>query len=135
MAYQVRHAAGYLLIAVLIAVLLASMLRSECACTGEGDCFCMQSGEALHDVQEEDLRKIPDPEQSEYRHFLDAWEMEFAARSQEWASLYAEFHAQDRTEDETLEFDRQLARAYRDFLILFRDRHEKYRERLSIEVR
>ena len=93
----------------------------------------MQSGEALHDIREEDFRKIPEPTSSEYRNFLEAWEMEFAARSQEWASLYAAFHAQDRTEDETLEFDRQLARAYRDFLILFRDRHEKFRERLGIE--
>ncbi len=134
MAYSMRHIAGILLVVVLIILLITSILRTDCACTGGGYCFCLQTGESLHTVREEDIRQIPEPAQSEYRNFLHAWETEYAMRTQEWASLYTEYHATERSEAELLEFDRQLARAYEEFLLLFRDRHAKFRERLNIST-
>ena len=120
------------LLVVALGTFAYSMVQSSCVCTNEGHCFCLRSGEDLTNVSEAELVSLPEPAQTQYRNFLTAWKTEYELRTQEWAELYAKFHGEAHTTDENVEFNRQLASAHRDFVLLFRQRDELYRAQLGI---
>lgn len=133
MAIPSTRTIGLGLIGVLAVVAVLTILSGDCACTDEGDCYCINNPEALHHVSKAEISALPEPDQSRYRAFLGAWEAEYEMRQEEWASLYLDFYSASQEPGTTREFNRQLARAYRDFLALFRQRHALFRQNLSVQ--
>ena len=118
---------------LMIGVFTYSHVQNDCVTTEDGHRFCMKQGDELDTISEAELRAMPVPVQSQYRAFLASWEADYALRTQEWAGLYANFHAAHHSEQENIEFNRELASEHRDFVLLFRDRDKTFRSQLGLD--
>ena len=77
---------------------------------------------------------MQEPDRTEYRQFLQAWQNEYIERNAEWSSLYAEFHANTHTAEELHAFDKQLLDARREFVLLFRSRNQIFRANRGLQA-
>lgn len=126
------RAFGIILASVFCILIIASILTRQCACTVDQECFCIDDESTLSPMTEEDLAKITEPGQSEYRAFLAAWEAEYTERKHEWANLYTAFYATEHDSMTERSFDTQLAQSHQNFIEVFRQRDALFRERIGL---